>query len=232
MPAMATTSRTPGAGLPPGIEVGPLGARFGGYLIDHLLPGVIIIVAAVLAPSLNDTGRVVVFGLGALIVAVWAVLVWRMYATGAAGPGYRAVRLQLVGLSDGRPVGWSRFFVRWLVLTLLTATVVGLIAMLVVMALKPRKQGWHDLAANAVVIKRRALVARSARPAVAAKAAGSAGPRSRPLSAVKSAPSPPVRPGPGSPDRKAPAAEPTEEETPTRVVAAAVRELPELARGW
>ena len=108
-----------------------------------------------------------------LVVALgWAALVWAQRATRAAGPGMRLDSLQVVGLSDGRPLGWGRVLLRWLVFAGLTVTVVGLIAMLIVLTRHPRRQGWHDLAANAVVIKERPLapprpkaaVARTARP--------------------------------------------------------------------
>jgi uncharacterized RDD family membrane protein YckC len=40
---------------------------------------------------------------------------------------------------------------------LLSATGIGLILLLVFLVLHPRKQGWHDRAVNAVVIKERVL---------------------------------------------------------------------------
>ena len=62
--------------------------------------------------------------------SAWAILVWAQRATRAAGPGMRLDSLQVVGLSDGRPIGWGRVLLRWLVFAGLTVTVVGLIAML------------------------------------------------------------------------------------------------------
>ena len=47
-----------------------------------------------------------------VLLAVWGLVVWWMFATRAAGPGMRLMKLQLVGFSDGRPVGWGRFLVR------------------------------------------------------------------------------------------------------------------------
>ena len=98
-----------------------------------------------------------------------------MYAVRAAGPGMRLMKLQLVGYTDGRPIGWGRFFLRWLVLSLLAATGIGLILMIVFLILQPRRQGWHDLAADSVVIKERVLA--PSRPAVTPNTAQEAGPR-------------------------------------------------------
>jgi hypothetical protein len=72
----------------------------------------------------------------------------------------RALRIQLVGLRDGRPIGWGRFLIRSLVLAALTVTVVGLVLMLVALVRHPRKQGWHDLVADSVVIRERPLAPR------------------------------------------------------------------------
>ena len=91
------------------------------------------------------------------MILAWGLLVWQMYAVRAAGPGMRLLKLQLVGYTDGRPIGWGRFFLRWLVLRLLAATGIGLLLMIIFLVLHPRRQGWHDLAADSVVIKERVL---------------------------------------------------------------------------
>ena len=95
--------------------------------------------------------------IAAFLILAWGLLVWQMYAVRAAGPGMRLLKLQLVGYTDGRPIGWGRFFLRWLVLTLLAATGLGLLLMIIFLVLHPRRQGWHDLAADSVVIKERVL---------------------------------------------------------------------------
>lgn len=142
-------------GLPPGVQVGPTSPRLLSAVIEvgpvWLLTGL----AAVFAFLLD--GLVLVAVLCGLLALAWAVLIWTQRAGKAAGPGMRAGGLQLVGFHDGRPIGWARVLVRWLVFTGLTISVVGLIAMLVVMHRQPRRQGWHDLAADSVVIKERPL---------------------------------------------------------------------------
>ena len=155
-----------GTGLPRGVEAGPLGKRLVAHLIDNSVPAVVAGTLTVMA-----TRRVPVFNpllaVGVVIVVAWLILVWRMFALRAAGPGMRLMKLQLVGLSDGRPIGWGRFLVRFVVLLALRATVLGLLLMLVFLVRQRRRQGWHDLVANSVVIKRRMLAPRTGRSTAA-----------------------------------------------------------------
>lgn len=172
-------SRT--TGLPPGVFVGATGPRLLAALVEvgpvWLLCGLALLFGLVL------DGSVIVVVLCLVVALVWAALVWAQRANRAAGPGMRLDSLQLVGLSDGRPLGWGRVLLRWLVFAGLTITVVGLVAMLIVMARHPRRQGWHDLAANAVVIKERPLAPPRPKSAVARTApAGASG--ARPASAA------------------------------------------------
>lgn len=156
-------SRT--TGLPPGVNVGATGPRLLAALVEvgpvWLLCGLALLFGLVLNGSILVVVLCLVLALG------WGALVWAQRASRAAGPGMRLDGIQIVGLSDGRPLGWGRVLVRWLVFAGLTVTVVGLIAMLVVMARHPRRQGWHDLAANAVVIKERPLAPPRPKAAVA-----------------------------------------------------------------
>jgi uncharacterized RDD family membrane protein YckC len=144
-------------GLPPGVEVGPLGRRLVAYLIDSLVPGVAGGLIGFLLPGSSDTTRVMLGIVSALVTLGWALLVWFMLAVRAASPGMRVMKLQLVGFLDGRPLGWGRVLLRALVLWLVSLTGIGLVVMLVLLVMHPRKQGWHDLAVNAVVIRERML---------------------------------------------------------------------------
>lgn len=159
-----------GTGLPPGVEVGPLGARFVAYLIDSLVPWVLGLLFALVLPGLSGAPRTVLSVIFVLVIVAWAVLVWRGIALTAASPGLRIMSLQVVGFYNGRPIGWGRTFVRGLILWLLSVTGIGLLLLVAVLLVHPRKQGWHDLAAKAVVIKARAL-APAPRPSVEAPAA-------------------------------------------------------------
>lgn len=176
-------SRIPPTGLPIGVEAGPLGKRLAAHLIDLLVPAVVIGVSSLAAPP-DPAGRAVVWAVAAVLVVLWALLVWRMFAVRAAGPGMRAMKLQLVGLRDGRPVGWARFFGRGLALAALEASVVGAPIMLVMLVQHQRRQGWHDLLAQSVVIKERTLA-----PPVragSARSSGSTGPQAAGSSATAS----------------------------------------------
>jgi uncharacterized RDD family membrane protein YckC len=179
----STKPAVPSTGLPPGVEAAPLGKRFVAQLIDISVPLVVGSIMAAVNGALDGGGAATVVSvLGSLLIAGWLLLVWWMFATRAAGPGMRAMKLQLVGLRDGRPIGWGRFLARSLVLLALTATVIGLLVMLVVLVGQRRRQGWHDLAANAVVIKERVLAPRK-RPSTGSPAPAAAlGPQAVPPS--------------------------------------------------
>lgn len=164
-PASSVSARR--TGLPPGVFRGPLGRRLAAHLLDIVVPA-----AAIGLPLATRAGRAAVLvGLG--IALVWGVVVWAMCALRAAGPGMRLTRLQLVGLSDGRPIGWGRFLVRALVLAALTVTGAGLVIMLVFLVRHPRHQGWHDLIADSVVIRQRMLAPPRGQPAAASRTAPS-----------------------------------------------------------
>jgi uncharacterized RDD family membrane protein YckC len=156
-------------GLPPGVEVGPLGKRFVAYLINMSVPVVVGIALVLLLPATSGGLRTTVVVLGLAVVGGWAALVCQMLAVRAASPGLRVMKLQLVGFLDGRPIGWSRVLVRALVFWALYITGIGLLIMLIMELRHPRKQGWHDLAATAVMIKERTL-APPVQPARAAAA--------------------------------------------------------------
>ena len=154
-------------GLPPGVEVGPLGRRFVAYLIECLVPAIVAGVLVVMLPGASATVRGVLAIVGALVIVAWAIIVIYMQAEKAAGPGMRLMKLQLVGFYDGRPIGWGRVLIRALILWLLIATVIGAVILLITMLTHPRRQGWHDRAAKAVVIKERVLAPPPDRQSVA-----------------------------------------------------------------
>jgi uncharacterized RDD family membrane protein YckC/pSer/pThr/pTyr-binding forkhead associated (FHA) protein len=151
-------------GLPPGVEVGPLGKRFVAYLINLSVPLVVSIVLLLLLPATSGALRATLLVIGSAAIIGWIILVWYLLAVRAASPGLRAMKLQLVGFLDGRPIGWGRVCVRTLVFWALFVTGIGLLIMLIMELRHPRKQGWHDLAATAVMIKER-VIAPAAQPA-------------------------------------------------------------------
>jgi len=151
MASLSARAPARSTGLPPGVGVGPLGRRLLAHLVDLAVPAAVV--GLLVATEAGRTPTLV----GAAVVLAWCLLVWWMFARRAAGPGMRLTRLQLVGLSDGRPIGWGRFLVRALVLAALSVTGLGLVLMVIFLALHRRRQGWHDLVADSVVIKERML---------------------------------------------------------------------------
>ena len=71
--------------------------------------------------------------IGAVITIGWLVVIWYTLAVRAASPGLRAMKLQLVGFPDGRPIGLGRVFIRALVFWALFITGIGLLIMLIMM---------------------------------------------------------------------------------------------------
>ena len=188
-------------GLPPGVEVGPLGKRFVAFLINLSVPVIVSLALVFLLPSTTGALRLTLGLIGAVIMIGWLVLVWYSLAVRAASPGLRAMKLQVVGFLDGRPVGPARVFLRAVVFWALCITGIGLLIMLIMMLRHPRKQGWHDLAVTAVMIKER-LLAPPVQPARAATGARQDSPaqvsNSQPQPSVVRAAAPPsYAPGPG-----------------------------------
>lgn len=191
-------------GLPPGVEVGPLGKRLVAYLINISVPVIVSLALVFLLPSTTGALRLTLGVIGAVITIGWLVLVWYTLAMRAASPGLRAMKLQLVGFLDGRPIGISRVFLRAVVFWALYITGIGLLIMLIMMLRHPRKQGWHDLAVTSVMIKER-LLAPPVQPARAAVSAqqgpppqvrSTSQPQPQP-SAVRAAAAPSYAPGEG-----------------------------------
>ena len=174
-------------GLPPGVEVGPLGKRFVAYLINLSVPVIVSLALVFLLPSTTGALRLTLGVIAAVIMIGWLVLVWYTLAVRAASPGLRAMKLQVVGFLDGRPIGPSRVFLRAVVFWALCITVIGLLIMLIMMLRHPRKQGWHDLAVTAVMIKER-LLAPPVQPARAAASAQQGPPAQAAVSAQQGPP--------------------------------------------
>lgn len=151
-------------GLPPGVHVGQTGPRLLAALVE--VGPVALLLGLVLLFGLVLEGRGVLAVVSLVLAIGWSLVVWARRATAAAGPGMKLDSLQIVGYHDGRPLGWRRVLLRAAVFAGLSATGVGLLAMLVVMGRHPRRQGWHDLAADAVVIKERPLAPPRPKPAV------------------------------------------------------------------
>ncbi len=142
--------------MPSGVSVAGLGRRLLAALIDGLPIGLISAGAsAYLSYGKPSATVAIVVGIVAgVLTLVWAVYVWWGYATRGAGPGAKAMQIEVLGLKDGRPIGWGRYFLRELVWAASGLVVIPWIVLVVMMVTHQRRQGWHDLAAKAVVVKR------------------------------------------------------------------------------
>ena len=190
-------------GLPPGVRVGPLGRRFVAYVVDSVVPAIAGLLISLGARDGGDGANVPLVVVGVVLGLAWAAVCLQLLATKAATPGLRLLKLQLVGFFDGRPVGYGRVLLRWVIFAALEATGIGLLLLLASVLVSPRHQGWHDRAASAVVIAERPLAPRAAK----AGQAGSAQPKvsARPASTTDTAA---VRPTPAAPVPAAVAGDP------------------------
>ncbi len=213
MPSGAPGNPSRETGLPPGVEVAPLAPRFVAYLIDASVPLIAGVVAGAVLPTL-DGGRVPLSIVVSVVTLAWALLLLFRLANKAATPGLQAMKLQLVGFYDGRPVGLGRALLRGLVMWLLSVTGVGLLVLIILLLLHPRHQGLHDQAAKAVLIKRRALAPRSAQSGAASMSPpqqlpGGQPPQYQPQQYRTARPTAAVRePAPAPAERPVPAAAP------------------------
>ena len=142
--------------MPKGVHVAPLFPRFVGWLIDASVPAVLGALLWMLTPRVESASALLVVTISVVLLQLgWGLLLWWGYGTRGAGVGFSVVRLQLVGINDGRPIGWWRYFLRQLVFAALVATVVGGVFLVIFLIIDPRHQGWHDKAGRAVAIRAR-----------------------------------------------------------------------------
>lgn len=142
--------------MPKGVQVAPLFARLVGWLIDASVPALLGSLLWALGPRIESDSVTLVVTLGiGLLQLGWGLLLWWGYGTRGQGVGFAVMRLQLVGIHDGRPIGWWRYFLRQLVFAALLATIVGGVFLVIFLIIDPRHQGWHDKAGKAVAIRAR-----------------------------------------------------------------------------
>ncbi|HEY9291571.1 MAG TPA: RDD family protein [Microlunatus sp.] len=152
----------PSVGLPDGVYLAPLGRRLAAFAIDVIAPYFLILIGLIVL-ALDGPNLVTIICL--LVPIGWGMLTWWMYATRAAGVGMRLFGLQLVGFHDGRPIGYPRALLRGMILLVLCVSTVVVIIMAALMVTQRRRQGWHDLAADSVVIEARPLAPPRTEPA-------------------------------------------------------------------
>ncbi|MDO5736357.1 MAG: RDD family protein, partial [Propionibacteriaceae bacterium] len=142
--------------IPRGVAVAGLGRRFLAALIDAAPIALLLGAVSVLmqfqqqpSPTLMLVTTVAV----SVLIGAYGLLQWWAYGTRGAGLGAKVPGLRLVGIGDGQPIGWWRWFIRQLVFLALMASVIGGIALLVFLVIHERRQGWHDMAAGAIVVQ-------------------------------------------------------------------------------
>lgn len=142
---MTTDPTDPATGRP----YASLGQRIGAFLVDHVLAWVLII--ATLIGLVRGTS---IFIVGAIATLAFAAYQWHGTAVRGQSIGKRIVGIRVADVDAGAPIGWSRAFVRYLVLALLGLPLrLGQIAMLFVIPRDERRQGWQDKAARSVVVQ-------------------------------------------------------------------------------
>ena len=161
------------AAMPMGVTIASLGARALVNILDvaplALLGALVSIVAA---HNLPTTTLVVAVAASVLGLA-WLVVLWWGYATRGQGPAAKWLRIRVLRLADGQPLGWGRWFLRALVWYASMIVPIVWLLLVMMMIVQPRRRGWHDLAGQSVVVHARGPVAPAAdvrpiqRPAVA-----------------------------------------------------------------
>ena len=88
--------------------VAPLGRRLGAAIVDRLVPSLIVGPWAWLWGVQQLDGWLIYSVAFGVVLLGWVLVQWWLYATRKAGLGYKLFRLELVGLTDGKAIGWGR----------------------------------------------------------------------------------------------------------------------------
>jgi len=192
---------------PSGVEApASLGRRVGAFAIDlaiayalgALLIGVTVGVVLGVGPGWRPEALasfvLLAYALISLLLLAWA-LVYTAMQGGRGSIGQRALRVRLQDAATGGPVGFWRAVWRNIVFGASCAIVVGYFTPLFDQS--GRRQGWHDLAAKAVVVDAAAAAAPAPSAAPAARAAATANPYLPPptgMPAALAAPTAPAAP--------------------------------------
>ncbi len=141
-------------------EVAPVKRRAVAYVIDALIGAAVSVVLPTLVLVLITTATGDI--LTALLIAAplygvlgiaW-VIVYTFMQAGRGSIGMRTQGLRLAGASDGAPIGFGRALLRNVIFGLAASIVVGYFTPL--FDGSGRFQGWHDRAADAVMLDDRA----------------------------------------------------------------------------
>lgn len=157
----------------PGWVIASTGARFGAYLLDLIVSGVIIgavlALAVSLAPDLANGGAMVAMAYSVAVTGFYFLYFVGFWTSqGKATPGMRLFKLQVANAADGKRLAIGPAVVRWLALGYIFSLVglleplagpaalvafVWYIVLLVTTANDRMHQGLHDRWAKSVIVR-------------------------------------------------------------------------------
>ena len=141
------------AAMPTGVTIAGLGPRALVNILDVVPLALLGGLALTLGSQNLPTSAVLVVWVAATVLGLaWSVLLWWGYAVRGQGPAAKWLRIRVLALSDGRPLGWGRWFLRVLVWYGSMLVPVVWLVLVVMMVVHPRRRGWHDLAGQSVVV--------------------------------------------------------------------------------
>ncbi|WP_203581047.1 RDD family protein [Microbacterium hibisci] len=164
---------------PAAVPAASIGRRIGAFVIDiavvwvlaAVLGGIALGVLFAVGPSAGPDGLTAIILLAYGVIGFVLLACWLVYSAmqgGRGSLGQRAVGLRLQDSASGAPIGFWRAVWRNVVFGLAGSIVIGYFTPL--FDASGRNQGWHDLAAKAVVVdvrKTDAATRAAAEPAAA-----------------------------------------------------------------
>jgi uncharacterized RDD family membrane protein YckC len=141
------------AAMPTGVTIAGLGSRALVTILDLLPLGLLGLLVSLLSGRVGSTVMLVVAIATTLLSLGWAVFLWWGYATRGQSPAARWLRVRVLRLADGHPLGWGAYFLRELVWYATLVLPVVWVVLVVMMIVQPRRRGWHDLAGKSVVVR-------------------------------------------------------------------------------
>lgn len=144
----------------PEIEFASPWRRLAAWVIDYVTVG---IAAGVLATVLGDSDP---FSrrLGSLLLTVWATYAVVLIHLFGRTLGRLALGIRVVNVIDGRPPSWNRSSIRMLILVGSLFVPFLLVVNCLRVLWDPYRRGWHDRAAQAIVVRARRRDASEAAP--------------------------------------------------------------------
>jgi len=137
---------------PTGVTVAGLGSRALVNILDLAPLALLGALVSILAAQNVPTTTLVVEIAASVLGLAWLVVLWWAYATRGQGPAATWLRIRVLRLADGQPLGWGMWFLRAVVWYASMIVPIVWLVLVVQMMLHPRRRGWHDLAGQSVVV--------------------------------------------------------------------------------